>query len=432
MTHENSSRAFTEAQRFLAGGVASALRREIRPTPMFAVRGERAHLFDVDGKEYIDYTMAYGPLILGHAPHSVETAVRDACSRGSTFGAQHEGELQLAERLCRVLPGAELVCLSGSGTEAVMLALRIARAYTGRQKIIRFHGHYHGWSDGIYCLDSPMGDDRVSAQPATEGQSRAALADVVAIQWNDLAALEQALDRHRGRIAAVICEPVACNSGCIEPAPGYLEGVRELTRAHNCLLVFDEVITGFRLGLGGAQEHYGVTADLAVFGKALAAGLPLSAVTGRREILDLVADGTVYHLGTFNGNTIATAAAVASIDELSRDGGLHYVEMNATGDVLVAGLRAAAAEAGVRLVVNRSGPVFFTIFTDEPEVASYREFARRDIERGRQFAELMLAEGIYVRPNGLWYVSTAHTADDIAATLAACRRSLQEIGVASA
>lgn len=419
MSLARSRELFEESQRFLAGGVASTLRGAIKPSPLFISHGRGSHIFDVDGNDYVDYTMAYGPLILGHAHPAIVSAVGSALARGSTFGAQHEGEIELARRLCEYVPNAERVCLSGSGTEAVMLALRLARAATGRRKVIRFGGHYHGWWDGIFTA---FGCDAM--RPGTGGQSEAALADLVLLPWNDAGAVAEILAAQGPEIAAVICEPVLCNSGCLLPRPGYLEELRRLTSEHGCLLVFDEVITGFRLGLGGAQERYGIQPDLAVFGKALAGGLPLSAVTGAREVMELVATGEVSHLGTFNGNTASTAAALATLEELARDGGDAYVVMNRMGEALANGLREAADSAGVPLLVNSAGQAFFTLFTDEDEVWSVSSFERRDQARGARFAELLLGEGVYVRPNGLWYVSTAHTGADVEYTLAAAARAL--------
>jgi glutamate-1-semialdehyde 2,1-aminomutase len=414
-----SRELFEESQRFLAGGVASTLRLAIKPSPLFISHGRGSHIFDVDGNEYVDYTMAYGPLILGHAPPAIVAAVGSALARGSTFGAQHVGEIELARRICECVPNAERVCFSGSGTEAVMLALRLARAATGRQKVIRFGGHYHGWWDGIFTA---FGSDAM--HPGTGGQSEAALRDLVVLPWNDAGAVAEAIAAQGTEIAAVICEPVLCNSGCLLPRPGYLEELRRLTSEHDCLLVFDEVITSFRLGLGGAQERYGVEPDLAVFGKALAGGLPLSAVAGRREVMELVATGEVSHLGTLNGNTACAAAALATLEELARDGGGAYVAMNQLGEALAEGLREAAASVGVPLVVNSAGEVFFTLLTEEDEVWSVSSFERRDQARGARFAELLLGEGVYIRPNGLWYVSTAHTEADVEYTLAAVRRAL--------
>jgi glutamate-1-semialdehyde 2,1-aminomutase len=412
-----------ESALHLASGVASTLRLAVQPTPLFIDRGSGARIVDVDGNQYIDYTMAYGPLILGHAHPAIVDAVSGAAVRGSTFGAQHVDEARVAQALCEHVPGAERVCFSGSGTEGVMLALRLARAFTGRERVIRFTGHYHGWSDAIFTA----GADGDRATPGTNGQSGAALGDLIVLPWNDREAVEAIIASRGSEIAAVICEPVLCNSGCIEPSPGYLEALRAATADAGIILIFDEVITGFRLGLGGAQERYGVHADLAVFGKALGGGLPLSAVTGRREILDLVAAGTVSHLGTFNGNTVALAAARATLAELSSNGGAAFATMAEHGLCLAEGLAAGAEAANVALVVNCAGPVLQTIFTREPVVTDYATFASSDHATCAAFVELLLGEGVYVRPNGLWYVSTAHSKVDVDATLEAAQRAFDSM-----
>lgn len=421
---QRSRELFEEAKQSLASGVASSLRLAIKPTPLFVKYGRGSHLFDMDGNEYIDYTLAYGPLILGHAHPAIVNAVHGAALRGTTFGAQHESEIKLSRLLCQYVPNADLVCLSGSGTEAVMLAVRLARAHTGRDKVIRFAGHYHGWSDSIFTTFESQASDDWVARPGTKGQSPAALANLIVLPWNDAEVVARALEANTGEVAALICEPVLCNSGCILPRAGYLQALSELTRRHGTLLIFDEVITGFRLGLGGAQERYGVHADLAIFGKALSGGLPLSAVTGRGEIMDPVIRGVVTHLGTFNGNTVSTAAAVATLHELSRDGGAAFLHLGQLGERLARGLRGEAAEAGVPLVVNSAGSVFSTIFSDLPQVSDFAAYQQRDVAKSSQFAELLLREGVYVRPNGLWYVSTAHSDADVDFTLQAVRKVL--------
>lgn len=425
---KKSAAMWSESQKFLAGGVGSSLRSEVKPVPLFVERGEGAEIVDVDGNRLIDFTMAYGPLILGHAPPALAKAVSLALERGSTFGAQHAGEIELARRLQGLVPNADLVCLSGSGTEAVMAALRLARAHTGRMRVIRFAGHYHGWSDSILVgwTGEPTDGDWV-ARPSTAGQSLNALKDLVMLPWNDLGALESAFAQVGGEVAAVLCEPVLCNSGCIAPVAGYLERMRELADLHGAVLIFDEVITGFRLALGGAQDRFGVKADLALFGKALSGGFQLSAITGSKQILGLVADGTVSHMGTLNGNTISTAAALATLEELACDDGAVYKRMAELGAMLTSGITDSARQHGIPLVINSAGQVFQTIFTEEQEVCDFGAFSRRDTSRGSRFAEMLMHEGVYVRPSGLWYLSAAHREDHIWRTIAAVDRVLRRL-----
>ncbi|MDG0813399.1 aspartate aminotransferase family protein [Cohnella rhizosphaerae] len=431
-TYELSKNGYDRSKRYLAGGVASSLRAAMKPVPLFAESAQGAVVRDVDGNAYIDYLLGYGPLILGHAYGPVNEKVYAAMQRGITYGLQHQGEIELAKLLTEVLPCADKVALSGSGTEAVMLALRLARAYTGRSKIIRFHGHYHGWSDSIYTsfpsADMPSASASATASgavpPGTAGQSELSLRDVVLLPWNDQAALEAALAEHEGEIAAVISEPVMCNSGCIVPRPGYLEFMREATAKRGIVLILDEVITGFRLGLGGAHGRFGIKPDLVTVGKAMGGGFAVSGVAGRAELMALIDDGTVSHLGTLNGNCVATAAALATIGELAKDDGAAYDKMEKNASKLTAGLRTLLGKHGIRGVINEIGPVFHFIFTEQTVVEDFASFNLRDSAKYALFAERMLEAGVLVRPNGLWYVSAAHEDADIDATLEAADRVL--------
>lgn len=426
MKTDRSRQMLAEANQYLAGGVASSLRAAMKPTPLYAAGGKGARVYDVDGNEYIDYLLAYGPLILGHSHPLLNEKVYQAMQKGYTFGLQHEGEIALAKRLTEILPCADKVVFSGSGTEAVMMALRLARAYTGRQKVVRFHGHYHGWSDAIFTSfpsadmkSQAAGSAAGEAVPGTGGQSVNSLEDVILLPWNEPDVLERTLTERREEIAAVITEPIMCNSGCISPREGYLEAMRKLTEQYGIVLIFDEVITGFRLGLGGAHERFGITPDLMTMGKALAGGIALSAVAGKNEIMNLVAEGRVDHLGTLNGNTVSTAAAMAVLDELGRDNGAAYRQMERIAGQLAEGIRSLMKKYNVNGVVNQPGPVFHMMFTDQQEVAHFDQFGRRDAAKYSLFAELMLDEGILLRPNGLWYVSAVHGDKEAEETLKA-------------
>ncbi|ULL15932.1 aminotransferase class III-fold pyridoxal phosphate-dependent enzyme [Paenibacillus sp. H1-7] len=434
--YEQSAAKLQEAETYLAGGVASSLRASMKPTPLYVQHAYGARLRDVDQNEYIDYMLAYGPLILGHAHPAFNERMNQALQRGSTYGMQHEGEIELARRLTEVLPCADQVAFSGSGTEAVMLALRLARAYTGKSKIVRFSGHYHGWSDAIFTsFPSPdfiasggLGDDNTDIAPGTGGQSRNSLQDILLIPWNDPIALEETLTKHHDEIAAVITEPVMCNSGCIAPRTGYMERMRELTARFGIVLIWDEVITGFRLGLGGAHGRFGITPDLVTIGKALGGGIPLSAVAGKQDIMRLIASGKVMHLGTLNGNGLSTAAGIAVIEELAKGNGQAFVHMENTASLLAKEMRSLFKRQGIPAVINQLGPVFHLMFIDRPEVADFDTFNQRDTGLYARFAEEMLKEGILVRPNGLWYVSTAHGEDEVKETLVAVEKVMKRIG----
>ncbi len=413
---------YAEACAALAGGVSSNFRLGGQPVPLFFERGEAARLYDVDGNVYLDYALGMGPNILGHAPASVNRAVAEMLPRGQLFAGQHRPEVELARRVQEYVPCAELVRFGLSGSEMVQAALRLARAYTGRPKVVKFEGHYHGWFDTILVgvappLDGPESKDAFALDLPSAGQSRAAAEDVAVLPWNDPEAVRRYLEAHADGTAAVIMEPILCNTGVIDPRPGYLDEVRGLCDHYGVVLIFDEVITGFRVGLGGAQRRLGVTPDLAVFAKALGAGFPIAALAGRQPIMELAGNGSVLHGGTFNANLVSVTAALATLGELSRDAGRVYVEMEERGGRLIRGLRALAERAHVPLLVQGVGTVFNTTFTDQPAVTDYRSYRRSDLARQRRFLLELQHHGVRPTSRGTWFLSTAHTDADIEATL---------------
>lgn len=429
-----SQEKFMQAQAYVAGGVSSSLRASMKPVPLYVESAHGSRLRDVDGNEYIDYMLGYGPLILGHAHESLTASITAAMSNGYTYGLQHDGELELAKQLIDILPCAEKVAFSGSGTEAVMLALRLARAYTSKRKIVRFHGHYHGWSDTIYTsfpgsglVQTSVTMESGAALPGTMGQSLNSLDDMILLPWNDPEAMEAALRSNAEEIAAVISEPIMCNSGCLMPKPGYLEQIRQLTKELGIVLIFDEVITGFRLGLGGAHGKFGIHPDLITIGKALGGGIAISAVAGNREVMKLIDDGSVSHLGTLNGNCVATSAALATIDQLAKDHGAAFEVMEKLFVTLADGIRSSLKKHGIQGIVNQAGPVLHMMFIDADTVNDFDTFNTRDAALYARFAELMLDEGVLLRMNGLWYISIAHTQADIDQTLRAVDRVLGQL-----
>jgi glutamate-1-semialdehyde 2,1-aminomutase len=389
--------------------------------PLFFARADGARLVDVDGNEYIDYVCGYGPVVLGHGHPDVAEAVFGAATRLQQIGGQHEAEIELAEALCQAVPAMERVRTSISGSEAVHAALRLARGATGRTIIVKFIGHYHGW------LDSVLSDSAYDgcAKPATLGQLHSALADVVLLEWNDAAGLQRAFAELGPSIAAVIMEPLPCNGGVIPPRPGFLELARDLTRNSGAVLIFDEVITGFRVGVGGAQEMLGVVPDLAVVAKAMANGFPISAFGGRADLMEFIADKRVLHAGTYNGGGVSVAAALATIRTLESEP-IHK-HLTRLGTRLRDGLVEVAARHSRRLVAQGPGPVFFTWFLDDGEVTSYSEHLGADHETYGAFAELLLEHGVRVIPAGRWYLNAAHTDADIDRTLEAAEASLAQL-----
>jgi glutamate-1-semialdehyde 2,1-aminomutase len=407
--------------------VSSNVKMEERPQPLYFVRAEGARLFDYDGNEYIDYTCGYGPVILGHAHPAVTAAVQRAAARGLIFGGQHEGEVLLAERLAEIIPCVEMIRYNCTGSEAAAAAVRMARGYTGRTKIVRFAGHYHGWLDEQLVSTHPPADQEAAKTPESRGQPPSASYHLLVAPWNDLPAIESIFAGRGDEIAAVLMEPIMCNAGFIMPADGYLQRIRNLCDQAGALLIFDEVITGFRVGPGGAQAMLGVTPDLAFFGKAMANGFPISCIGGRREILDLVATGRVVHAGTFNGNPMGVAAALATIDELTQDGGAAYAHLITIGTRLIQGIRDIAAAKGISLLLQGPGPVFYVWFTDATAIRSYRESAQVSREPYARFAVAMLAAGVRVIPGGRWYVSCSHTRQDVERTLEAVDAALDAV-----
>jgi glutamate-1-semialdehyde 2,1-aminomutase len=431
--YRRSREQLERARRSLAGGVATAMRSAQIPVPLVIDHGEGSHLVDIDGNEYVDYVLGFGPMLLGHNPAGVVEAVKAQLDRGLTYGAQHMLEAELAERLVDAAPCAELACFSTTGSEAVHAAIRIARAATGRRRIVKFEGHYHGWLDPVSVSTPglPAADRAEPAPldpvPATGGQAPAA--DVLVARWNDADELAMVLAEHGADVAAVLMEPVAANGGLIPPAPGYLERARELTSASGSLLLFDEVVTGFRLARGGAQEFFDVTPDLAVYGKAIAGGLPLSAVAGRREVMETVADGRVRHVGTFNCAPPAAAAAVAALDIYRDRSPAMYADLHRTASALADGLAEAAETAHVPLRVHQVGPLLQTFIGLPPEapVHNYADTLASEGARFARFTERMLERGVIVLPRGWWFLSTEHSDADIELTVEAAREAFAAI-----
>ena len=400
-----STEQFRRSQRHLARGVATGFRAAQRPVPVCFSHGKGSRLFDIDGNEYVDYVLGFGPLLLGHSPEPVIAAVEGQLHQGLGFGASHELEAELAEAVCRTVPSAELCIFSNTGSEAVHVALRLARAATGRPRIVKFLGHYHGWFDGVNAGVSPQAD----ARPATDGQDTRALKNLTVATWNDIDALEAVLGED---VAAVIMEPVNINGGTILPKEGFLAAALETAHRHGALVVFDEVITGYRLALGGAQERYGITPDLTVLGKALGSGFPVSAVCGREDLLSLVADGKVNHVGTFNANPVCAAAALATILELERGGKELYNSLEEHAVELATLLRKAAASSGVSLAVNQVGGVL-QAHVSEHRPTSYEAIGPSDRAATADLVASLLRQGVHVLPDGRFYVSAAHTAKDL-------------------
>ena len=423
MTRETSERLFAEALELLPGGVSSPVRafRAVGGSPLFIARGEGAFLVDVDGNRYVDYVLSWGPLILGHAHPRVVAALEEALRDGTSFGAPSPLELDLARLVRDAMPSVELVRFVSSGTEATMSALRVARAFTGRSRIVKFVGCYHGHAD-LLLVQAGSGVATLGL-PDSPGVTAGAVGDTLTAPFNDLAAVEQLFAAHDD-IAAVIVEPVAGNMGLVLPQPGFLEGLREVTAANGALLVFDEVMTGFRVHLGGAQALYGVTPDLTTLGKVIGGGLPVGAYGGKREIMELVAPaGPVYQAGTLSGNPLAMTAGIETLRALGEPGVWDGLERAA------ARLGAGLASLGDGVQVARAGTMFGMFFSDVP-VTSWDEAKEADTARFAAFHRALLERGVYLAPSQFeaGFVSTAHGDAEIDATLSAAREALVGTG----
>jgi glutamate-1-semialdehyde 2,1-aminomutase len=375
----------------------------------FFERGEGAWLWDVDGNDYVDFVLGQGPLILGHAPARVARAVETASKNGMVFGAQHRLEIDAAEAMKEALGWPDLVRFGSSGTEIVQIAFRLARAVTDRDRIVQFEGHYHGWLDNVFVS---LSGDRIV--PGSDGQLSNALSETLVLPWNDSQALAEAADRYSGEIAAVVMEPVMFNAGAIPPRVGYLEEVREICTAHGILLIFDEVVTGFRLGLGGAAAYFGVTPDLATYGKAMAAGWPIAALAGPGHIMERLGS-TVTHAGTFNGNVMATAATLETLNALAD--GQAYDRIETAGRALMTGLAAFQTQGLPSLHVRGFPCGFHVSFTERDEVWEFRDLRFNDEDRSKHFTSELAESGVWVTSRGVWYVSASHGELEVATTL---------------
>lgn len=419
-----SDALFLEAQRYLPGGVDSPVRafRGVGGTPRFVTRGLGSHLWDADGQEYIDYVGSWGPLILGHAHPQIVSAIQRAAAQGTTFGAPTERETRLAQLVTGAVPSIEMLRFVSSGTEACMSAIRVARAFTGRDKIIKFEGCYHGHADGL--LVKAGSGAATFGEPDSAGVPAAYASLTLVAQYNSIASVDRMLEANRSDVAAIIVEPIAANMGVVLPQPGFLEALRERATAHGTLLIFDEVITGFRVALGGAQALYGVRPDLTCLGKIIGGGLPAAAYGGRREIMQVVSPlGPAYQAGTLSGNPLAMAAGIETLTLLAKSD--VYEQLETRGQHLEEGLRMVFHDAGQAMALARAGSLLTAFFTPGP-VHDYAKASQSDRSRFAAFFNKMLDQGIYLAPSQFeaLFISLAHSEDDIKRTIAAAKQAL--------
>lgn len=417
LRYYQSALLLERSKKVLAGGVSSEFRKYNHPHAIFYTHGRGSRIYDADGNEYLDFTLSQGPLILGHSHPFVLKEVAEYSEKGQLFAGQHIKEIELAEKLQHLIPSAERIRFCLDGSTAVQTALRVARAKTGREKFLRFEGHYHGWLDNVcWGISTPSPDalgDRENPEsfPWSQGLPSVSKDESVILPWNDLDLVRKTVASRYKEIAAIITEPVMCNNGCILPSEGYLQGLRDICDQYGIALIFDEVITGFRLSIGGAQKYFGITPDLSIFAKAMGSGYPISALTGKKEWMQKIEEGKVIHAGTMNSGNPTIAAALATITVLETE--KPYERLFTYGNKLMDGIRNAAIQARQNLLVQGPGPMFHIGFTDVKTVNDYRETFNYDRVKLSKFISGMHDRGIRIIGRGLWYISLAHTEDEI-------------------
>ncbi|HTR01450.1 MAG TPA: glutamate-1-semialdehyde 2,1-aminomutase [Candidatus Acidoferrum sp.] len=426
--HPKSASLFNRAQQCIPGGVNSPVRafRGVGGSPVFFAKGEGAWLTDADGKRYIDYVGAWGPLILGHSHPRVREALHIQLDLGTAFGAPTELEVQLAERICQLMPAIESVRLVNSGTEATMSAIRLARGFTGRDKVVKFEGCYHGHVDSL--LVKAGSGALTLGSPDSKGIPADTAHQTHVLAYNDADALDRLFAQHGSEIAALIIEPVAGNMNCVPPLPGYLQRVREITAKYGTVLIFDEVMTGFRVALGGAQQLYGIKPDLTTLGKVIGGGLPVGAFGGRKDIMSLLAPtGPVYQAGTLSGNPLAVTAGLVVLDEIGKSGFFDRLAQNTTA--LLRGLQSLADRHGIPFTTTQVGGMFGCYFNTNPNISTFDQVMQSDVARFKRYFHAMLDEGIYLAPSAFeaGFVSAAHGKAEIDRTLAAADKAFASL-----
>lgn len=431
MNFSQSSVLLERAKKVLAGGVSSEFRKYGYPHALFYTHGKGSRIYDVDGNEYLDFTLSQGPLILGHSHPHVLRCVAEYSAQGQLYAGQHLKEIELAEKLNHLIPSGELMRFCLDGSEAVQTAFRVARAVTGRKKFLRFEGHYHGWLDNVsWGISTPSKEALGSREdpnvyPWTEGLPEYSREEFIIVPWNDLPLLEKTVEERHLEIAGIITEPIMCNNGCILPEPGFLGGLRALCDKFGVALIFDEVITGFRVSIGGAQKYFGIIPDLSIFAKAMGSGYPISVVMGQRKWMNAIAESKVIHAGTMNSGNPSVAAAVATIEILEKEN--PYERMFRYGKKLMDGIREAASFANQNMLVQGPGPMFSTSFTNQASVKDYRDTLHSDKDKLKNLISGMHERNIRIIGRGLWYISTAHTEEDIEKAISTVREVLKDL-----
>ena len=431
MNFEKSKKLYAEAKKMVPGGVSSGIRQTEWPVPLFFEKAKGSRMWDVDGNEYIDYVMGMGPNLFGHAPDFINKAVGEDMANGYCLTGQFEKENELSKLVRQALPYDFQVRYASSGTEIDQLALRVARAVTGRNKYLKFEGHYHGWMDSVlYSTHPDVKGKEGEFEPAGEslGMSASSKDEVIISPWNDLVTLEKIVKENYEEISSMIMEPILWNSNVIMPEPGYLEGARKICDDYGIVLIFDEVGTGFRAALGGAQEIFKVKPDLATYAKAMAGGFPIAMIAGEESIMEGVSSGEIMHGGSFNSNVMSVSAAHAGLTHILDDSNKFYKDLNATGNSLIEGLYDVAKKEGVDILIQGLGSFFYLSFTSVKSIKNYRDHVNNvNQDKYKELVRLMLINGVRLSQNGRWHISSAHTEEDVSKTIIAAQESFKAL-----
>ena len=430
MKFNKSKELYSKAKELVPGGVSSSIRQTEWPVPLFFDKAHGSKMWDVDGNEFIDYVMGMGPNIFGHAPQFVTQSVYEDMQNGYCLTGQTVKENEMSEFIKKTIPFNRKVRYASSGTEIVQVALRLARSFTNKNKFLKFEGHYHGWMDSVLYNSHPdiSNEENIfNPVPESGGISHGTSNEVVIAPWNDIEALENILKDNHNEISSIITEPILWNTNVILPEDGYLEKLRLLCDKYNILLIFDEVGTGFRVALGGAQEIYGIEPDLSTYAKSMAAGFPIAMLAGKPEIMDSLSNGKVVHGGSFNTNVMSVSASHATLNYLLSNKNF-YKNLNSSGEALIKGLEEAASKNGIDILIQGLGSVFYLSFTSAKSIKNYREHTLNiDFGKYKEFAKLMLLNGVRLSQNGRWHMSSAHSEEDIEKTIYAANLSFAEL-----
>jgi glutamate-1-semialdehyde 2,1-aminomutase len=432
MSYEKSEKKFIEAKKYLAGGVSSHFRLIFNPVPLTYKNAKGSKITDIDDNEYIDYALAAGPMILGHAPTKVLDAVRDSLDEGQLYYGQHEREVILAKKIIEIIPSAERVRFASSGSEAMHASIRVSRAYSKKNLIIKFDGQYHGWFDNQFISINPLNNRKkeynsYGATLESIGQSLGAAEDVLSIPWNDINIFKKTIDNYKNQIAAIIMEPVMCNTCVITPQNNYLEEVRKICTDNNIILIFDEVITGFRISLGGAQEFFNVIPDISIFAKGIASGFSISCIVGKKEIMELFDINKVVHGGTYNSSVVNTAAALETIKIFEKENPQIFSSMDNYRKDLESELLLISKKNNININIQGIGSIFHLSFTNKSKLNNYADYLETNIEKLHHFVKIMQDNKIRITGRGTWFISSSHSKKDFDETVISFEKTIKNL-----